>query len=99
LGDCGLGQMPVVVQQIMLGYREGEVEAWDDYSWPEPYVRVVGEDVDVDIEMGGVTGIYGMNGVNGHVTDENDDYGWEGADSEDKTALDSLLDSCLAIGS
>jgi transcriptional coactivator HFI1/ADA1 len=99
LGDCGLGQMPVVVQQIMLGYREGEVEAWDDYSWPEPYVRVVGEDVDADVEMGGVNGVYGINGVNGHAPDDSDDYGWEGADPDDKLALDSLLDSCLAIGS
>jgi transcriptional coactivator HFI1/ADA1 len=91
--------MPVVVQQIMLGYREGEVESWEDYSWPEPYVRVVGEDVDADVDMGGVNGVYGINGANGHPPDDNDDYGWEGADPDDKLALDSLLDSCLAIGS
>jgi transcriptional coactivator HFI1/ADA1 len=62
-------------------------------------VRVVGEDVDEDVEMGGVNGVYGINGVNGHPVDENDDYGWEGADPDDKLALDSLLDSCLAVGS
>jgi transcriptional coactivator HFI1/ADA1 len=95
LGDCGLGQMPVVVQQILLGYREGEVEAWDDYSWPEGYERAMVEEIDGDIEMGGVNG---TSGVNGHVYDgEIDEFGWEGGEYEDKSALDSLLDSCLAI--
>ena len=98
LGDCGLGQMPIVVQQIMLSYREGEVEAWDDYTYLEPYVRIVGEDADGDIEMGGVNG--NVNGVNGHAYDgETDDWGWEGAEEDDKILLDNVLDSCLAIGS
>ncbi|KUJ15722.1 uncharacterized protein LY89DRAFT_685672 [Mollisia scopiformis] len=95
LGDCGLGQMPMMVQQIMLGYREGEVEAWDDYSYPDSHVRIVGEDADGDIEMGGVNG---TNGINGHTYDrDNEDWGWEGCEGEDKSTLDSLLDSCLAI--
>lgn len=91
LGDCLLGQMPAVVQQIMLGYREGEVEAWNDYSWPETHPRIVGQDPNPDIEMGGT------NGVNGHY-DEDEDWGWEGAGPDDKSSLDNLLDSCLAIG-
>lgn len=96
IGDCGLGQMPVVVQQIMMGYREGEVELWNDYSWPDTHPRVVGEDVDADIEMGGMNGI---NGVNGHFEQEADEWGWEGVELGDKNSLDSLLDSCLQIGS
>lgn len=100
LGDCGLGQMPVVVQQIMMGYREGEVESWDDYSWPDTFPKVVGEDIDIDIEMGGMHAANGINGVNGHGFDvDMEDWGWEGGEMEDKTSLDSLLDSCLAIGS
>ena len=99
MSDCGLGQMPVVVQQIMFGYREGELEAWDDYSWPEDYGRIVGEVHDEDIEMGGMNGTNGINGVNGHHYDEVEDFGWEGGEFEDKTSLDNLLDSCLAIGS
>ncbi len=103
LGDCGLGQMPVVVKQIMLSYREGEVESWNDYSWPEnhDHVKIVGEDVDGDIEMGGV-GLNGTNGVNGHAFNEAHDdwgWGWEGAEVDDKSVLDNLLDACLAIGS
>ena len=99
MSDCGLGQMPVVVQQIMFGYREGELEAWDDYSWPESYGSIIGEVHDEDIEMGGMNGSSSINGVNGHHYDEVEDFGWEGGDFEDKTSLDSLLDSCLAIGS
>jgi transcriptional coactivator HFI1/ADA1 len=97
LGDCGLGQMPVVVQQIMLGYREGEVEAWDDYSWPENYVPAppYKSDDDGDIEMGGMNGI---NGMNGHHHESDDDWGWEGVETDGGTSLDNLLDSCLAIG-
>ncbi|KAK2625139.1 hypothetical protein QTJ16_005508 [Diplocarpon rosae] len=96
LGDCGLGQMPVVVQQIMMGYREGEVESWNEYSWPDTHPRVVGEDIDLDVEMGGMNG----SSVNGHGYDMDvDDWGWEGGEVEDKVSLDSLLDSCLQIGS
>ena len=99
IGDCGLGQMPVVVQQIMLSYREGEVEAWDDYSYPLPHVDVAREDFHGDVEMGGIHGNT-ANGVNGHAYDADmDDWGWEGAEKEDQIALDNVLDSCLAIGS
>jgi transcriptional coactivator HFI1/ADA1 len=101
MGDCGLGQMPVIVQQILFGYREGELEAWDDYSWPDGYApgQILGEiDVDGDIDMLGVNGSNGVNGVNGHydLAGEIDDWGWEGASLDDRTALDNLLDSCLA---
>lgn len=103
MGDCGLGQMPVVVQQIMFGYHEGELEAWDDYSWPETHGRILGEDHDGDIEMGGVNGSNGTNGING-INDHGDvdvedadDWGWEGVEYQDRTALDNLLESCLAI--
>ncbi|KAI9048646.1 hypothetical protein LZ554_007477 [Drepanopeziza brunnea f. sp. 'monogermtubi'] len=97
IGDCGLGQMPVVVQQIMMGYREGEVESWNDYSWPDTHPRVVGEDIDADIEMGGMNG---MNSIHGYGFDQEvDEWGWEGGETEDKSSLDSLLDSCLQIGS
>lgn len=98
VADCGLGQMPVVVQQIMYGYREGELETWEEYSFPENYVHgKIVEDIDGDVEMGGMNGTNGVNGINGHA--EDDDWGWEGGNPEENTSLDSLLDSCLDIGS
>jgi transcriptional coactivator HFI1/ADA1 len=97
LGDCGLGQMPVVMEQIVFGYREGELEAWDDYSYLEGYSIPLIHDMDGDITMGGTNGVNGTNGVS-HDYDADSDSGWVGGEYEDKTDLDNLLDSCLAIG-
>ncbi|KAH8602195.1 transcriptional regulator of RNA polII, SAGA, subunit-domain-containing protein [Bisporella sp. PMI_857] len=96
MGDCNLGQMQVVVQQIMFGYQEGELEAWDEYMWTRgrsyQVGHIVGEDVDGDTLMGGMNGTNGLNGQH----EEDDDWGWEGAEDDDRAGLDSLLDSCLA---
>ncbi|KAA8569354.1 hypothetical protein EYC84_001004 [Monilinia fructicola] len=102
IADCGLGQMPVVVQQIMFGYQEGELENWNEFSRLGPQGRVIAEDEDGDIEMGGLE-VNGLtNGVNGHAIDEPmsdiEDWDWEGAEYQDRAALDMVLDSCLAIG-
>lgn len=92
LGDCGLGQMPVMIRQVMLAYREGEAEAWDDYSWPELYEPgVVLSELDVD----GDSHMSGVNGLSNNM--DQDDYGWEGCGFEDRAGLDSVLDMCLAI--
>ncbi|TGO08313.1 hypothetical protein BTUL_0215g00160 [Botrytis tulipae] len=102
ISDCGLGQMPVVVQQIMFGYQEGELEDWNAFTRLGPQGRIITEDEDGDIEMGGLE-VNGLtNGVNGHAIDEPlsdiEDWGWEGAEYQDRAALDMVLDSCLAIG-
>lgn len=103
MGDCGLGQMPVVVQQIMSGYREGELEAYNDFSWPDNYgpELLVDGIRDEDVQMGGMNGANGVSKVNGlkevhDLPPEIDDFGWEGGEHESKTTLDNLLDSCLA---
>ncbi|KAH8820945.1 transcriptional regulator of RNA polII, SAGA, subunit-domain-containing protein [Xylogone sp. PMI_703] len=103
IGDSGLGQMPIIIQQIMFGYREGELEAWDEYSWPDTHRRIV--DHDGDIEMHGIdlptstNGIAAVYGTSIHDEPSDvDDWGWEGAEYQDTSALDNLLDSCLAIG-
>jgi transcriptional coactivator HFI1/ADA1 len=92
IGDCGMGQMPVMVRHIMLGYREGEVEAWNDFTWPDAYQvdSGLGSSVenDTDTEMLDVNGVGKL---------ESDDYGWEGCDVADRKAMDSILDSILAI--
>jgi len=90
IGDCGLGQMPVMIRQVMLGYREGEVEAWDEFSWPEQYEPGYVTELDGD----GDARMTGMNGVNGM---DMEDYGWEGCGHDDRAGLDSVLDMCLAI--
>lgn len=108
MGDCGLSQMPIVIEQVLFGYREGELERWDDYSLPSGYEKALQRVPDeADITMTGadfsVKRINGINGVNGHGDDfgamDEEDWGWEGAGSKDRDALDDILDSCLAIGS
>lgn len=93
IGDCYLGQMQPIVQQVFFAYREGEVEAWEEHSYVDGYYKPGHVEMDTDIEMGGTQHVKGTNGVNGHESDE--EIGWEGADAEDNWALNSLLDSCL----
>ena len=94
VGDCGLGQMPTVVQKVMGGYLEGELE---DYG------REEGEDG----QRGGLTehtnGVKvitnGVNEVHGEEPSiDESDWGWEGGGPTDREKLNSLLDECLAIG-
>ena len=96
-GDCGIGQMPTIVENIMGGWPEGVLEGWGR--------RPDNEDVDMpdaETERSGarVNGVL-TNGVhvNGNVhVDGNDNYGWEGGSARDRETLFTLLDDCLAIG-
>lgn len=101
MGDCGLGQMPSVIDQITFGYKEGELEAWDDYYWLDGNHNP--EEATGDIQMGAVDSHHSNGIVDGDDTDDGlavaDNWGWEGGGAEDREALNSLLDSCLAIGS
>jgi transcriptional coactivator HFI1/ADA1 len=106
IGDCGMANFPVVARSVIYGYREGELENWDDYTWIDGHDRIV--DVS-DVEMTG-TGINGKskadnlpNGVSGHqanpdAMDIDSGPWWEGADAGDGDFLDGVLDSCLAVG-
>lgn len=96
-GDCGIGQMPTIVQNIMGGWPEGVLEGWGRHPADEDV-----EMQDAETERSGprVNGIL-TNGVhvngNAHV-DSNENFGWEGGSIKDRKALFSLLDECLAIG-
>ncbi|KAK0726958.1 transcriptional regulator of RNA polII, SAGA, subunit-domain-containing protein [Lasiosphaeria miniovina] len=101
IGDCGLANFPVVAKSAVYGYREGELENWDDYTYADGR-EVKGEKEDV--EMGGAT-TNGTkldalpNGVHhGDQMDIDTDVWWEGADPGDGDFLDGVLDSCLAVG-
>lgn len=99
MGDSGLGQMGSVMEQIMFGYREGELELRDDHAYLPGYEPQKTEDN--DIQMGGTYNL--TNGISGHHAEdedlETDDWGWGGGDQESRIALDGLLDSVLAGGS
>lgn len=91
VGNCSLGPMPLVVERVMGGYLEGELEEWDQGGTNEAD------------EMGVIGGAEGVvNGVNGANGDEppidESDWGWEGGGRADRERLNSLLDDCLAVG-
>ena len=94
-GDCGLGQMPTVVENILSGYPEGVLEGWG--GRPDN----MEEDEDTGMDRGGarVNGTL-TNGVhvNGITSNDNENYGWEGGGAKDREKLFALLDECLAIG-
>lgn len=98
MADTGMAQFPVLMTQVLYGYREGELENWDDYTWVhdyEPTGRVE------EILPVGINGGKSHDLVNGHVDamDIDNDMWWEGAESEDMDMLDGVLDSCFAVGS
>lgn len=99
-------QFPVVMEHIMSGYREGELEVWDEHQYINDYGLPVNKlDVDGDVQMGGMNGIItngtGSKASNHHYPTEDasdtEDYGWVGGSSHDKNTLNSLFADCLAV--
>ncbi|PHH70234.1 hypothetical protein CDD80_6156 [Ophiocordyceps camponoti-rufipedis] len=95
LADSGMAQFPALRTQVLLGYRDGELENWDDYTYiggkrPEP------------VDSGGMARQEQSGALNGHAEAMDIDAGdgwWEGAERQDVDMLDGILDSCLAVGS
>ncbi|KAI9875460.1 MAG: hypothetical protein M1830_008456 [Pleopsidium flavum] len=91
IGDCKLGQMPLVVERLMGGYLEGELE--EDRRKEEQFVE------EPRAKTNGVEGRNEVDGVNGDEPSiDESDWGWEGGGAADRERLHSLLDDCLAIG-
>ena len=103
MGDCGLAKFPIISKSVVYGFREGELENWDDYTFVDGRERIT--DLDGDVEMGGVNGttvkplVPLVNGV-GHddMMDIDNDMWWEGGDTGDGSFLNGVLDTCLTIG-
>ncbi|KAH7149570.1 transcriptional regulator of RNA polII, SAGA, subunit-domain-containing protein [Dactylonectria estremocensis] len=98
MADTGMAQFPVIMSQVIYGYREGELENWDDYTWVhdyEPTGRVE------ELLPGGINVAKSHDMTNGHVDamDIDTEMWWEGAESDDMDMLDGVLDSCFAVGS
>ncbi|KAF4455669.1 transcriptional coactivator HFI1/ADA1 [Fusarium austroafricanum] len=97
MADTGMAQFPVLMTQVIYGYREGELENWDDYTWihDQPPEGHTGEKNDPEVNGGHVFEL-----PNGHpdAMDIDTEPWWEGAESQDADMLDSILDSCLAAG-
>ncbi|KAM0255481.1 hypothetical protein ACHAQJ_005708 [Trichoderma viride] len=94
MADLGISQFPIISAQILYGYREGELENWDDYTWangenPVPQVE--------ELIANGNTEL--TNGTHPDAMDIDNEVWWEGAEKPDMDMIDSALDSCLAVGS
>ncbi|RFN45174.1 transcriptional coactivator hfi1/ada1 [Fusarium flagelliforme] len=98
MADSGMAQFPVLMTQVIYGYREGELENWEDYTWvddqPPQYYAHERHGLDVN---GGQ--IYELQNGNPDAMDIDTETWWEGAESHDADMLDGVLDSCLAAGS
>ncbi|SPJ77792.1 related to transcriptional coactivator HFI1 [Fusarium torulosum] len=98
MSETGMAQFPVLMTQVIYGYREGELENWDDYTWvyDQAPPRSTEERHGPEVNGGHVYEL-----PNGHpdAMDIDTETWWEGAESQDADMLDSVLDSCLAAGS
>ncbi|KAK3326444.1 transcriptional regulator of RNA polII, SAGA, subunit-domain-containing protein [Apodospora peruviana] len=98
MGDCGMANYPIIAQNIIYGYREGELEDYDDHTY------IPGRDTTAekeDLEMSGVNGKRPdalPNGVHhGDPMEIDNEVWWEGADPADGEFLDSVLEQYLAV--
>lgn len=92
MADTGMAQFPVLMTQVLYGYREGELENWDDYTWINERRPVAEEAADAQRDL---------LLPNGHADPMEIDaeIWWDGAEHKDVDMLDGILDSCLAVGS
>ncbi|CAM1501081.1 Fc.00g102430.m01.CDS01 [Cosmosporella sp. VM-42] len=98
MADTGMAQFPVLSTQILNGWREGELENYNDYTWvhgqrPTGFVE--------ELHTAGINGVKPHDLANGHpdLMDIDSDSLWDGAENQDMDMLDGMLDSCLAVGS
>lgn len=98
MGDCGLATIPTVTKSIIYNYREGELEHWNEHTWVDDHKPPQADEMEVgavDVKMDTVT-----NGeIHAEPMEIDEQWGWEGTDTMDLQGLDSVLDSCLAVGS
>lgn len=90
IGDCALGQMPLIVERMMGGYYEGELEE------ERKREELIEEALRAEAGTNGLMEVDKRNGDERSMDDS--DWGWEGGGSTQREKLNSLLDDCLAIG-
>jgi transcriptional coactivator HFI1/ADA1 len=59
MGDCGLANFPVITRSVIYGYREGELESYDEYTFVDGREKMVEELGDGDVEMADAVGVNG----------------------------------------
>ena len=100
LADFGTNNFPVIATSITNGYREGELESWQDYTW------LPGEEAEVPVPVtapprpitNGAPPPADLPNGHGDPMEIDDEMWWEGGDVHDELQFDSMLDSCLTVG-
>lgn len=92
MSDTGMAQFPVLMAQVLSGYRDGELENLSDYTWiegvPPKAEELSKASKDVWLPKG-----------HPDAMDIDTEAWWDGADTQDVDMLNGILDSCLAVGS
>lgn len=98
MAESGMARFPVLMTQVIYGYREGELENWSDYSWVPGYAPTgPAEQVSAPLVNGDKNHHQQVNGY-GDAMEIDNEVWWEGAEDDDMAMLDSVLDSCLKAG-
>lgn len=98
MGDTGMATFPILMAQVIYGYREGELENWNDYSYVHDRQPVGGAGDTFWGEIEGGEAVEITNGP-GDAMDIDTEPWWDGAENHDMEMLDGILDSCLAAAS
>lgn len=95
IGDCGISSFPIIRKSVIYNYRDGELENYNNYTWLHGQKPR-------EFEDSAVNGAGQHGPMNGGAYPEPMDIdeepiAWEGANNEDTSMLDNVLDSCLAV--
>ncbi|KAJ1326602.1 transcriptional coactivator HFI1/ADA1 [Microdochium nivale] len=94
LGDCGIATIPDVTRSIIFGYREGELDHWNNYTYVPDQTPAPFEELNLDAAPM-TNGFHDVDAMD--VDTAADPYGWDGGESQDVQSLDNILDACLAV--
>lgn len=97
VGGCELGSMPGVVMAVMGGWQEGILEGWAEMREAK---RIPADGEEEEDEEGRRPPGVRVNGVKSDMDLDpmEEDWGWEGGGTADRSRLHSLLDSIMTVG-
>lgn len=98
IGDCGISTFPIVRKSVIYTYRDGELENYNNYTWLHGRKPIDYEDGADNVNGGGFHAPTNGGSAYPEPMDiDEEPIAWEGANTEDTSALDGVLDSCLAV--
>ncbi|KAI6782051.1 Transcriptional coactivator-like protein [Emericellopsis cladophorae] len=94
VGETGFSHFPALRTQILQGYREGELENYNEYSYVSGHETTDQADEYVPALVNGEADAPVLNGM-GEPMDVDTTLEWEGAEDGDIDLLDNVLDQIL----